>query len=62
MKAQALLNTTPRGQLAQRVAQFQSGINMQLYEIFQYIFLGIAFSCLIGFGVAWYVFLGNRDK
>ena len=35
---------------------------MQLFDIYQYIFLGIAFSCLIGLGVAWYVFLGNRDK
>jgi len=35
---------------------------MQLFDIYQYIFLGVAFSCLIGLGIAWYVFLGNRDK
>ena len=35
---------------------------MQPFEIYQYIFLGIAFSCLIALGIAWYFFLGDRDK
>lgn len=35
---------------------------MQLFDIYQYIFLGVALSCLIGLGIAWYVFLWDRDK
>jgi len=35
---------------------------MQLFDIYPYIFLGVAFFCLIALGLAWYVFLGNRDK
>ena len=35
---------------------------MQLFQVFQYIFLGIACTSLIGFGIAWYVLLGNRNK
>jgi hypothetical protein len=35
---------------------------MQLFDIYQYIFLGVAFSCIIGLAIAWYVFLVDRDK
>ena len=35
---------------------------MQLVDIYQYFFLGIAFISFIAIGIAWYVFLGNRDK
>ena len=35
---------------------------MSLVDTYQYIFLGICFTALIGLGIAWYVFLGNRNK